>query len=1015
MEKSRKVFAIFAVLAALAQSATGGDPKTDLRDFAVRTWSGSEGFTDAPVTAITQTRDGYLWVGTGAGLFRFDGLSFQPTQLSREGTNTQLFVTSLCEDNSGNLWIGTREQGIYRWQNGEGVHFGVVDGLLDPGITSLALDNQGNVWIGTARGVDRFDGRQFKSFTTADGLQDNSVLNVHAALSGTVWITTTAGTCRFVNGQMSQYHFPPGHETDQELLQIYEDSHSNLWAFCSTYLINLADEKRVNYFSGEKSARTRLWNLCEGRGGRLWIGASGRGVYCFDGTKFQPVTLNEGRWPNDVKTIFEDHEGNLWLGISDVGLVQLRPQIYSLLTENRGLPPGAAACVTMDKAGRLIVGMESGGIYGKIVDRFQPINGEDPFLKQESVSALCAAPDGSVWAGTSGLGLYQLAKERTAVYTTANGLADDFVPGLCVGSDGTLWSGTRFGGVQRIAQGRMNSFVVTNVLFGTPVTAIIPTHSGGLWVGTANGTLVHAQNEFKSTLVAQLSPELTGKAILGLCESTNGGLWIGTDGGGLGYLNREVRRAWDYQDGLPDNIVWGMVEDEEGNLWLATPRGLCRINGDSILQAIERAAPLKTELVYETDKGPPKSAKYGGPRALRTSGGRLWFALNSGLVGVDIRGRETDRPAPLVHIDSVLVNNQVLKLATAKHVTASTNMAYVFPSNPQTVEFHYTGLSFSAPEKVRFRHKLDGIDADWVQSGSERQIGYGPLPHGNYLFHVTACNAEGIWNEQGANLAFVIPIPFWRGPLALSFGGVTAAALGVGVVRLVSHRRLRGRLRNLEQQRAMERERMRIAQNMHDEIGSKLTKISYLSERANVELRGTGKAEGKIDSIATTSRELLKALDEIVWAVNPQNDSLEHLAAYFCQYAREYFENTTVECDLRMQSTFPHVEMSAEIRHNLFLAFEESLNNVLKHAKASRVGLDISCDPEYLRISINDNGCGFEPTSGQGGKATGGNGLRNLRQRLSAVGGECVIESSPGRGARINLSVPLYSDKIRKR
>jgi len=211
----------------------------------------------------------------------------------------------------------------------------------------------------------------------------------------------------------------------------------------------------------------------------------------------------------------------------------------------------------------------------------------------------------------------------------------------------------------------------------------------------------------------------------------------------------------------------------------------------------------------------------------------------------------------------------------------------------------------------------------------------------------------------------------------------------------------------------MERERMRIAQNMHDEIGSKLTKISYLSERANVELRGVGRAEEKIDSIATTSRELLKALDEIVWAVNPQNDSLEHLAAYLCQYAREYFENTTVECDVRMQSELPHVEMSAEIRHNLFLAFEESLNNVLKHSKASRLSIDISTDADCLHIRIRDNGCGFEEATAHAGKATGGNGLPNLRQRLSSAGGECRIESSPNRGTCISLSVPLDSVKMR--
>ena len=881
--------------------------------------------------------------------------------------------------------------------------------------TSLELDSEGDVWIGSQQGAIRYDGRQFKPFTVKDGLQTNSVLNVHAARSGVVWITTAAGTCRFADDKLTQFHFPAGQDKDQEFLQIYEDRRSNLWAFCSTYLINLADEKRVNYFPGEKSARTRLWSICEGREGRLWIGASGRGVYCFDGTKFQPVTLNEGRWPNDVKTIFEDREGNIWLGISDVGLVQLRPQVFALVTENRGLPPGAITCVTGDAAGRLYVGTESGGVYESAGDHFKPIDAEDRFLRQDSVASLCASRDGVLWAGTLGAGLYQFAGERAAVLTSADGLEDDSVLSLCCGDDGTIWSGTGLGVIQRIARGKITTFPLTNGFSGMPVTAITPAHGGGLWIGTAGGTLLHAQNDFKIVAAEGLSPRLAGKAILDLCQSTNGGLWIATDGGGLGYVNGETRCAWDNQDGLPDNTVWGAVEDDEGNLWLATPRGLCRISGDSIKQGIERATPLKVKLVYETEAGPVRAARFGGPRVWRTAGGRIWFALNSGLVGVDIRGHETDKPAPPVHIDAVLVNNKPVSLADGDFNYSARNTPFLFPANPRTLEFHFTGLSLDVPEKVRFRHKLDGIDADWVESGSQRQIGYGPLPHGKYIFHVTACNAEGVWNEIGANLAFVIPIPFWRGPWALSFGGITTAALGVGIVRLVSHRRLRGRLRSLEQQRAMERERMRIAQNMHDEIGSKLTKISYLSERANVELRGAGKAEEKIHSIATTSRELLKALDEIVWAVNPQNDSLEHLAAYLCQYAREYFENTTVECDVRMQSELPHVEMSAEIRHNLFLAFEESLNNVLKHSKASRLSIDISTDSNCLHIKIRDNGCGFEQAAAHTGKVTGGNGLHNLRQRLLSAGGECRIESAPGCGTCISLSVPLDSAKVRAR
>jgi ligand-binding sensor domain-containing protein/signal transduction histidine kinase len=1027
METGLRIFAFGAILATLAcppDRATGADLAAELRDFAVRTWTKADGLPNSSVTVILQAHDGYLWIGTGAGLVRFDGARFTAIPLLKQGAGATVAVTSLCEDANGCLWIGSQEQGVFCRQNGRVKHFGPADGLLDPSVTSLTLDNEARVWIGTRRGVNRWDGRRFAAFTTGNGLPDNSVLSVHAARSGTVWITTAGGISRFIDGHLTRFHLPTnGQERDQELLEAYEDHRGNLWAFCATYLINLAEGKRINYFPGEKSAVTRIWSLCEGRGGRLWIGASGRGVFCFDGAKFQPVTLNEGRWPNDVRTICEDHEGNLWLGISGVGLVQLRAQNIALLSDSEGLPPGAATCLILDALGHLCVGMDSGGVYVSVGDRFEELSNQTRLLSQNLPSALCAGPDGCLWIATTGAGLCQVKDGRTALFTTANGLSDDCVFALCADGAGNVWAGTRSGALHRLANGHIATFTKSDGLPGTAITALLAAREGGLWVGTAGGVLMRGDSNFQNATVASLSPKLRGKAILALCESTNHGLWIGTDGGGFACLDQHRCRAWNSQDGLPDNVVSGMVEDGDGNLWLVMPKGLCRIASDSVGRALTQPAPLKEKMVFETDPGPPRVSRFGGPRSWRSPGGRLWFALTSGLLGVDVHRGEADKPPPHVHIEAMLVNNEPAPLLTPQQADAAKDARpppLTLSASLRTLEFQFTALSFDAPEKVRFRHKLDGFDTDWVDSGSERHTRYGPLPSGSYEFHVTACNADDVWNDKGASLAFIVPTPLWRAPWVLGLCGLTATALGAGTVRLVSHRRLRRRLAGLEQQQAMERERMRIAQNMHDEIGSKLTKISFLSERAKVELRGAGKAEGKIDSIASTSRELLKALDEIVWAVNPRNDTLEHLAAYLCQYAREYFQDTSVECDLHVQSQLPQVDMSAEIRHNLFLAFEESLSNVLKHAAASCLRAEIGTHQDRLLIIIRDNGRGFEQVphteshlaDSPAATVAGGNGLHNMRQRLADVGGQCSIQSVPGQGTSVSLSVALNPVKM---
>ncbi len=986
----------------------------ELSDFALRTWTSADGLPDGSVTVIQQTQDGYLWVGTAAGLARFDGVKFTDVALQRPGVKRPVAITALCEDNSGSVWVGTENRGLFSWKDGRIQNYGVANGLLDETVTSLTLDAEGRLWIGTKRGVNRRDSSNMVSFTTRDGLPDDSVSSVHAAKSGTVWITTSGGMCRFVDGRISRFQFPTlGQERQEEFIGAYEDRRGNLWAFCATYIINLAEGKRINYFPGEKSAMTRIWSLCEGRDGRLWISASGRGVFCFDGTRFQPVTLNEGRWPNDVRTICEDHEGNLWLGISDGVLAQLRPQRFAMLTGAHGLPAGAATCLVADNLGRVYVGMDSGGLYASTGDRFEKVSDNTKWLDQNLVSSVCTQADGSLWVGTTGSGLYQIEHGRTVIYSTANGLSDDCVLAVCADLHGAVWAGTSAGALHKFQDGRVTTFTGADGLPGSPITAVLPGHDGGLWVGTENGEIIRSDDMFHNVSATKLSPKLSGKPILGMCEGPGDALWIASAGGGLGFLTADRCLNWDSRDGLLDDVVCGVVQDAEANVWLVMPQGLCRISSDSVASAVAGHGDLKPKLMFETDPGSDRALNPGWPRAVRSPEGRLWFATASGLVGTDTRGWEADKPAPQVHLEAIYVNNELTAPASLKQNSASGSAApWELPSSLRSLEFQVTALSFEAPEKIRFRHKLDNFDADWVETGPERRVHYGRLPSAAYTFHVTACNAEGVWNEQGASLAFIIPTPLWRAPWALALYSMAAASVAAGAVRLVSHRRLRRRLAGLEHQQEMERERMRIARNMHDDIGSKLTKISFLSERLKLENMPAGPAGDKIDSIATTSRDLLKALDEMVWAVNPHNDSLEQLASYLSQYAREYFQNTPVECELRLQSELPACNLSAEFRHNVFLAFEESLSNVLKHARASRVDVQIQIEEGNLCIRISDNGLGFAlPARNGNGAESGQDGLTNMRQHLTDVGGSCVIQSQPGRGASVELKVALASAK----
>ncbi len=989
-------------------AAAAGALETGLVDTegAIRTWRSTDGLPSDSVMAVIQTRDGYLWIGTSAGLVRFDGVKFTGFNLNPSSTNRPPSVTALCEDRDGHLWIGTQQDGLFELIGETAGHYTKARGLLDDSVTSLATDSQGFIWIGTKAGLNLATGRDFRALTTREGLSDSLVSGVHVARSGTVWITTRAGMCQFVNGRLVQYAFQTDSQgRSPEYLGAYEDRRGNLWAFGDTYLINLATEKRFNYFRGTEAASVRIWSLCEGRDGRLWIGTSGRGLFCFDDNRFQPVILGELRWPYDVRAICEDREGNLWLGTSGGGLVQLRPQPVHVLRVAQGLPASLPTALAADAAGHVYVGLQRGGLFVSEAGRFDRLTSAGGFEVQEFVSSLAVGLDGTVWSGTLGGGLYGLRNPRGIQLTTANGLADDTALATCVDAAGAVWLSTRAGTLHRLHGETLTRFGAAQGLNGAPIIALLPT-PGGLLAGTQDGTVL--RGTAGNFTVLQPGSWFRHRPVLAMFQDRENRFWAGSAGGGLTCSCNGATAHWTTENGLPSDLIAAVAEDANGNLWLATGAGIFRAERALLGKAIEHQSPLPCKLMSDARTGIESATVVGGPRALLAADGKLWFATSEGILNVDARRPEMEAVPLPVFLESVSVNGGPMRPPPRGQAPAE-----IFPGALRSLEIHFTALNFTMPEKVRFRHQLEGFDVDWVGESSERFTRYGRLPYGHYRFRLAARVADGAWQEAAHPLVFTVPAPLYFQAWAIALYVITAIALVAVIVRVVSHRRLRVALARLEQQQTLERERMRIARDMHDEIGSKLTKISFLSEHARVDAEQSGPLAGKIATIATASRELLKTMDEIVWVVNPRNDTLENLAAYLSHHAEEYFQNTSVECEMRLPRALPHHPLSSEVRHNLFLAFEEALNNVLKHSGAAKVKVEMALrEPAEFEILIQDNGRGFAAAAPATGKpqphgARGGNGLRNMRQRLADIDGECRVQSRPGEGTIVTLRIRL--------
>jgi signal transduction histidine kinase len=364
-----------------------------------------------------------------------------------------------------------------------------------------------------------------------------------------------------------------------------------------------------------------------------------------------------------------------------------------------------------------------------------------------------------------------------------------------------------------------------------------------------------------------------------------------------------------------------------------------------------------------------------------------------------------------VELQSVVVNGQPWSfrnaLGTADRLEPDKPLQ--FPSHLRTLEIEFTAPCLMAPERLQFQHRLDHFDKDWVDNDTDRRVRYNGLPFGQYQFRARAKNMDGTWGPENASLVFVLPPPFWRRPSVIVAEALLAVSVVAAAVRLLSHRRLRRTLAQLGQQEAMERERMRIARDMHDEIGSRLTRISYFSELA---LQEETPSKESLHSIADTIRDLLQTLDEIVWAVNPQNDTLENLAAYLGYYVTEYLHNTSVQCKLDIPPNLPVIPLTAETRHNVFLAFEEAVSNALRHSGATLICVNMSQSNGTFEIRVQDNGRGFDRSEESVGvgkndslsvRKQRGNGLVNIVQRLESVGGEATIESARGKGTLVTF------------
>jgi signal transduction histidine kinase len=486
----------------------------------------------------------------------------------------------------------------------------------------------------------------------------------------------------------------------------------------------------------------------------------------------------------------------------------------------------------------------------------------------------------------------------------------------------------------------------------------------------------------------------------------DGTLWIGTPGNGLVRLKDNQWTRFTTREGLADNSVYYLLDDAAGFLWIGSNAGLLRVPWAELNELAARKRESVSCRAYSTQDGLPTSTCTSGsqPAAWRAGDGKLWFATTKGLVSVVPTQLARNTNPPPVVIESVVVDDE---LQNTNRLRLSLPSPLRIPPGRELLEIRYTSLNLLASDRTRFKYQMEGYD-EMTDAGSDRVVRYPKLPHGEYLFRVIAANEDGVWNEAGATLAIVVEPAFWQTWWFRSLAVVGLVGAIVGVVYFISTQKLQRQLARLKQQEAVERERARIARDLHDQLGANLTQVSLLGEMVETDKDLPEEVETHAKQISQTARLTSAALDEIVWAANPSNDTLEGLVNYACKYAQEYLAVANLSYRLEAPDKLPPTPIPPDVRHNVFLAFKESINNVVKHAQARTVKVRFRLDGQQFTCEIEDDGRGLPPDARDKGR----NGLRNMRKRMEDVGGGFAAEPAPERGTIVRLTAP-FSPEVR--
>jgi signal transduction histidine kinase/ligand-binding sensor domain-containing protein len=966
------------------------NPALDVSQYAHTPWRISDGFAKGYIYSIAQTPDGYLWLGTEFGLLRFDGVRTLPPPDPNFPTAR---INRLLAASDGTLWIASAK-GLASWKAGKLVQYPEFAGLA---VSSLLEDHEGTIWAGGSgrlcairKGTIQCDGE--------DGRLGRALLSLYE-YKGSFWVATS-GLWRWQPGPLKFYPVPGPAPVIYDLI---EGDNGVLWLAMSGGVRQLVNGK-VETSPVAAAGPSTPYRLLRDREGGLWIGTQGGGLLHVHQGRTDIFTSADGLSGDRVYGLFEDREGSIWAA-TDGGLDRFRDIAVATISVKQGLSSAAVGSVLAARDGSVWIGSDGANqwdhgqitIYRKrnssprLAQQRNAREINDDGLPDGGVQSLFQDSRGRIWVSTPrGVAYFEDGR-----FVSVGAVPSTAVHAMAEESAGSLWISDRNLGLFHLMDGRLVEQIRwTKLGQKEPVfAALVPDRvPGGLWLGFFQGGVAYFKDgQIRASYAAD--DGLGQGAVNDLRLDRGGTLWAATEGG-LSRLKSGRIATLTSKNGLPCDAVHWSIEDDAGSVWLTTPCGLVRLASAELeAWAADATRTIKAE-VFDSSDGVRNFAAAGGysPRVAKSADGKLWFSVFDGVSVVDPRHLPFNALPPPVQIEQITADRKIYGVDAKLRL----------PPLVRELQIDYTALSFVAPEKVRFRYKLEGHDSEWTDAGTRRQAFYNDLRPRNYRFRVMASNNSGVWNEAGASFDFSVDPKYYQTRWFQASCVVASLAVLAGLYRL-RVKYLEKRLRIRMEERV--NERTRIARDLHDTLLQSFQGTLLRLHAVGYLLPEDSKARTQLDDVVEQARGAITEGRDAIQGLRSSATVTNDLAQAIGKTGQELAADPNApEFDLQVEGASR--ELDPIVRDEAYRIACEALRNAFLHAEAKRIEVEIHYDPRRLRLRVRDNGKGIDPkVLSEGGRA-GHHGLPGMHERAKLAGGKLTVWSELNSGAEIELIIP---------